>query len=121
MVLGAGVAGVTATERLGNAGWKCILWKRLPRSAARSAGAIEAPRGILFHRYAFDNKGNCLKANLCIPTNQNRANIQEDFEAFVPQILGRPPEEIRLLLEMLVRSCDPCVSCATHCLNVTFV
>jgi len=90
MVLGAGVAGVTATERLGNAGWKCILWKRLPRSAARSAGAIEAPRGILFHRYAFVEKGNCLKANLCIPTNQNHANIQKDFEAFVPQILDRP-------------------------------
>ncbi|MDP2990621.1 MAG: Ni/Fe hydrogenase subunit alpha [Kiritimatiellota bacterium] len=82
--------------------------------AGEGASAVEAPRGILFHRYAFDEKGNCLKANLCIPTNQNHANIQKDFEAFVPQILDRPPEEIRLLLEMLVRSYDPCISCSTH-------
>jgi len=89
--------------------------------AGEGVGAVEAPRGILFHRYAFDDKGNCLKANLCIPTNQNHANIQKDFEAFVPQILDRPPEEIRLFLEMLVRAYDPCISCSTHCLNVTFV
>ena len=58
---------------------------------------------------------------MCIPTNQNHANIQKDFEALVPQILDRPPEEIRLLLEMLVRAYDPCISCSTLCLNVTFV
>jgi len=89
--------------------------------AGEGAAAVEAPRGILFHRYAFDDQGKCLKANLCIPTNQNHANIQKDFEAFVPQILDRPPDEIRLLLEMLVRSYDPCISCSTHCLNVEFV
>lgn len=82
--------------------------------AGEGAGAVEAPRGILFHRYAFDGQGNCLKANLCIPTNQNHANIQKDFEAFAPQILDRPPDEIRLLLEMLVRAYDPCISCSTH-------
>ncbi|MDV7397253.1 nickel-dependent hydrogenase large subunit, partial [Arthrospira platensis SPKY1] len=75
------------------------------------AGAVEAPRGILFHRYAFDQKGHCVRANCCIPTNQNHANIQKDFEALVPQIMDRPQEEIRLLLEMLVRAYDPCISC----------
>ena len=30
-------------------------------------------------------------------------------------------DEIRLLMEMLVRAYDPCVSCSTHFLNVTFV
>ena len=89
--------------------------------AGEGAGAVEAPRGVLFHRYAFDQNGNCTKANLCIPTNQNHANIQKDFEALVPQIIDRPPEQIRLLLEMLVRAYDPCVSCSTHCLNVEFV
>ncbi|MFH1477631.1 MAG: Ni/Fe hydrogenase subunit alpha [Verrucomicrobiota bacterium] len=89
--------------------------------AGEGVGAVEAPRGILFHRYVFDDKGICQKANICIPTNQNHANIQKDFEALVPQIMDRPPEEIRLLLEMLVRSYDPCISCSTHCLNVEFV
>lgn len=95
-----------------------------PRVAARAgegAGAVEAPRGILFHRYAFDAKGLCEKANCCIPTNQNHANIQKDFEAFVPTVLDRSPAEIRLLLEMLVRAYDPCISCSTHFLNVEFV
>ncbi len=82
--------------------------------AGEGVGCVEAPRGILFHRYAFDQQGNCLSANLVIPTNQNHGNIQKDFEALVPQILDRSEEEIRLLLEMLVRAYDPCVSCSTH-------
>lgn len=88
-----------------------------PKVSARAgegAGCVEAPRGILFHRYVFDAGGLCTRANICIPTNQNHANIQRDFEAFVPMIMDRSPEEIRLLLEMLVRSYDPCVSCSTH-------
>ena len=89
--------------------------------AGEGAGAVEAPRGILFHRYAFDKEGRCLKANCCIPTNQNHANIQKDFEALVPTIMDRGQDEVRLLMEMLVRAYDPCISCSTHYLNVEFV
>ncbi|MGB2863417.1 MAG: Ni/Fe hydrogenase subunit alpha [Sedimentisphaerales bacterium] len=89
--------------------------------AGEGVGCVEAPRGILFHRYEFDEKGLCTKANICIPTGQNHANIQKDFEAFAPQIIDRDQDEIRLLLEMLVRSYDPCISCSTHFLNVEFV
>ncbi len=89
--------------------------------AGEGVGCVEAPRGILFHRYAFDDKGFCTKANICIPTGQNHGNIQKDFEAFAPQIIDRDQDEIRLLLEMLVRSYDPCISCSTHYLNVEFV
>ena len=85
----------------------------MPREG-EGVGAVEAPRGVLFHRYGFDKNGKCVKANLCIPTNQNHANIQKDFEAFAPLIADRPPDEIKLLLEMLVRAYDPCVSCSTH-------
>ena len=91
-----------------------------PRAGEGAAG-VEAPRGVLFHRYAFDDDGTCLKANLCIPTNQNHANIQKDMEALVPQIIDRDQDEIRLLLEMLVRAYDPCISCSVHNLNVEFV
>jgi coenzyme F420-reducing hydrogenase alpha subunit len=89
--------------------------------AGMGVGAVEAPRGILFHRYAFDDDGICTSANLCIPTNQNHGNIQKDFEALVPQIMDRSQDEIRLLLEMLVRSYDPCISCSTHYLDVQFL
>jgi len=89
--------------------------------AGWGVGCTEAPRGILFHSYEFDSSGVCKRANITIPTNENHGNIQKDFEALAPQIIDRDPAEIRLLLEMLVRSYDPCVSCSTHFLNVEFV
>lgn len=89
------------------------LPKITPR-AGTGAGAVEAPRGVLFHRYTFDEKGICVAANLCIPTNQNHANIQKDFEALAPQLMNRTEAEARLMLEMLVRAYDPCISCSTH-------
>ena len=94
---------------------------RVKPKAGSGVGAVEAPRGILFHDYTFDENGLCTAANMVIPTNQNHANLQADIEALVPQVLDRPQEEIRLLLEMLVRSYDPCVSCSTHFLDVEFV
>ncbi len=89
--------------------------------AGEGTAAIEAPRGILFHRYEFDDKGNCVTANLCIPTNQNHANIQMDFEKLVPEIIEQGQDAVRHKLEMLVRAYDPCVSCSTHMLDVQFV
>lgn len=94
---------------------------KIKPKAGVGVGAVEAPRGILFHKYEFDDDGICTQANLCIPTNQNHANIQDDMNAFVPQIIDKEQDEIRLLMEMLVRSYDPCISCSTHLLNVEFV
>jgi len=86
--------------------------------AGRGVGAIEAPRGILFHDYTFNDKGVCTKANCIIPTNQNHGNIQLDMKAILPQILDKPQKEIELTLEMLVRAYDPCISCSTHVVKV---
>ncbi len=94
---------------------------RVQPKAGIGVGAVEAPRGILFHQYELDDDGLCVGANFCIPTNQNHANIQADFTAFVPQIIDREQDEVRLLMEMLVRAYDPCVSCSTHFLHVEFV
>jgi len=94
---------------------------RVEPRAGIGVGAIEAPRGTLFHKYELDAKGNCVQANMCIPTNQNHANIQQDLEALVPQIIDKEQDEIRLQMEMLVRAYDPCISCSTHFLNVEFV
>lgn len=88
--------------------------------AGRGVGAVEAPRGILFHEYAYDADGILTDANCIIPTNQNHNNIQKDMEALVPTILDRSESEIRLTLEMLVRAYDPCISCSTHLLQVRF-
>ena len=89
--------------------------------AGRGIGAVEVPRGILFHDYAYNQKGACTKANCIIPTNQNHGNIELDMKALLPKILDKTPKEIELNLEMLVRAYDPCISCSTHYVTVHFV
>ena len=88
--------------------------------AGRGIGAVEAPRGILFHDYTYDKNGILTKANCIIPTNQNHNNIQQDMEVLAPLILSKPQDEIRHTLEMLVRAYDPCISCSAHLLKVSF-
>ncbi|HOK65253.1 MAG TPA: Ni/Fe hydrogenase subunit alpha [Anaerohalosphaeraceae bacterium] len=107
-------------DKLLTKGLKDEKVKVTPR-AGRGSGCVEAPRGILFHTYEFNKKGECIAANICIPTNQNHANIQKDFEKFVPEYMHLGEDGLRHGMEMLVRSYDPCISCSTHMLNVTFV
>ena len=93
-----------------------------PSRFGRGAGAVEVPRGILFHEYEYDLDGMCVGGNCVIPTGQNHGNIQMDFDALVPQMLeaNKSEDQIRLGLEMLVRAYDPCISCSTHYLDVSF-
>ena len=55
------------------------------------------------------------------PRIRTTRTSKRTFTAFVPQIIDREQDEVRLLMEMLVRSYDPCISCSTHLLNVEFV
>ncbi len=86
--------------------------------AGIGVGAVEVPRGILFHEYTYNDKGICTKANCIIPTNQNHGNIQQDMNVLVPKIVNKPQKEIELTLEMLVRAYDPCISCSTHVVKI---
>lgn len=86
-------------------------------SAGRGVGAVEVPRGILFHFYEYDDNGRVFQADCVIPTNQNHANIQKDLEALTPKLAGLSEKEIELKLSMLVRAYDPCISCSTHCID----
>ena len=88
--------------------------------AGTGVGAVEVPRGVLFHEYEYDNKGLCRKANCVIPTNLNHNNIQLDMEKMVPEMMDLGQEELQFRLEMLVRAYDPCISCSTHYLDVAF-
>jgi sulfhydrogenase subunit alpha len=107
-------------DQLLTKGLKQETVKISPR-AGRGSGCVEAPRGILFHTYEFDKYGNCVYGNVCIPTNQNHANIQKDFEKLVPEFMHLGQDGLRQAMEMLVRAYDPCISCSTHFLNVEFV
>lgn len=95
----------------------------LPTKFGTGTSVVEVPRGILFHEYSYDDEGFCTEGNCIIPTGQNHANIQGDFDALLPWLMeaGKSEDEIRLALEMLVRAYDPCISCSTHYLDVEFV
>jgi coenzyme F420-reducing hydrogenase alpha subunit len=87
-----------------------------PRSGA-GVGAVEAPRGILYHRYEYDAEGRIVTADCVIPTTQNNLNIHLDMAALVEQYAsqeGMTDERLELLCSMLVRAYDPCVSCSVH-------
>jgi coenzyme F420-reducing hydrogenase alpha subunit len=89
----------------------------LPR-AGSAAWATEAPRGLLFQRFQLDGEGHVTEARIVPPTSQNQAAIEADLTLFAPTILDRPHAEITHLLEQLIRSYDPCISCATHFLDL---
>jgi coenzyme F420-reducing hydrogenase alpha subunit len=73
---------------------------------------------MLFQRFVLDGDGRVETARIVPPTSQNQAAIEADLALFAPTILDRPKDEITHLLEQLIRSYDPCISCATHFLDV---
>ncbi len=77
-------------------------------------GALEAPRGTLYHKFWFDSEGFCTKADIITPTAQNLTNIEEDANAILAQNKDKSQAELQRLLEMLVRAYDPCITCSVH-------
>jgi coenzyme F420-reducing hydrogenase alpha subunit len=102
-----------AYERPGRA------WADWQPRAGVAAWATEAPRGLLFHRYELDEAGIVRAAQIVLPTSQNQAAIERDLELFAPAVVDLPHAEATHRLEQLIRSYDPCISCATHFLDVT--
>ena len=84
--------------------------------AGEGVGAVEVPRGILYHHYSYDGEGRILKANCVIPTTQNNANIHLDLRrlALEQARSGTTDAAMEKLASMLVRSYDPCISCSVH-------
>ena len=81
-------------------------------------GCTEAPRGILYHKYRFDEHGLILSAKIVPPTSQNLKTIEEDLTEFVSSRLHLPKDRLQWQCEQAVRNYDPCISCATHSLKV---
>lgn len=83
-------------------------------------GAVEAPRGTLYHSYRFDEAGRLAEADIITPTAQNLANLEKDLRVCVESSIHESNESITSKLEMVVRAYDPCISCAVHLLEVHF-
>ena len=83
-------------------------------------GATEAPRGILWHRYAVDEHGIIRAARIVPPTSQNQARIEADLHRSLLAFgLDQSDQDLRLRAETVIRNYDPCISCATHFLDLT--
>jgi len=81
-------------------------------------GWTEAPRGLLWHRYELDGDGTILEADIVPPTSQNQPAIERDLHRFVQDHLALPDGELGRRAEQVIRNHDPCISCATHFLDV---
>jgi sulfhydrogenase subunit alpha len=87
--------------------------------AGRGVGAIEAPRGTLFHEYELDADGKVVFANVITPTAQNLASVERDLRSSAEALLRLETGEgasakLRGGLEMVARAYDPCISCSVH-------
>ena len=91
----------------------------VPPRAGVGHGATEAPRGVLYHRYELAADGTILDARIVPPTSQNQRSIEEDLRAFVQPRLHLPHEVLERQCEQAIRNYDPCISCATHFLDLT--
>ena len=87
--------------------------------AAIGHGVSEAPRGVLYQRYEFDNEGTILSARIVPPTSQNLAAIEHDLRQLVQARLELDDEQLTRACERAIRSYDPCISCATHFLTLS--
>lgn len=91
-----------------------------PRSAS-GGGCTEAPRGTLYHRYDLASDGTILAARIIPPTSQNQAAIEDDLRRFVDARLELSTAELTAGCEQAIRNYDPCISCATHFLDLELV
>lgn len=95
---------------------------KVDEKAGDGVGVIEAPRGILIHHYQIDENGIIRKANIITPTAMNAPSIENDLKVIAEKnldsILGSKRDEIFWKMEVLTRTYDPCISCATHTLKI---
>ncbi|MES0491841.1 MAG: Ni/Fe hydrogenase subunit alpha [Leptospirales bacterium] len=86
--------------------------------AAEGSAITEAPRGILYHRYLFDEKGLIRDAKIVAPTSHNQKIMEHDLFHLAQKFVDLPEEELTWKCEQTIRNYDPCISCATHFLKL---
>ncbi len=86
-------------------------------------GVVEAPRGLLYYHVKTGADGLIKDANLVIPTSQNQIRMQMDIKQLVEKLISEDKEKgvVEMEIEKLIRAYDPCMSCATHFLNVKWI
>jgi sulfhydrogenase subunit alpha len=86
--------------------------------ACKGVGALEVPRGTLYHYYEMDDEGKIIDADIVTPTSQNLANCEKDLRVSVSRLINEPKDYLEFKLEMVARAYDPCISCAVHMVDL---
>lgn len=83
---------------------------------AEGVGILEAPRGTLIHDYKVDRNGMMTSANLIVATAHNTLAMNRGLVQVARKYLSghEVTEGMLNRMEGLIRSFDPCLSCATH-------
>jgi F420-non-reducing hydrogenase large subunit len=93
--------------------------RTIPEAKPRvGIGAVEAPRGTLFHHFETDENGLITKANLIVATQNNSARIAMSVDKAARCLIkkGQVNDGLLNMVEMAFRAYDPCFGCATHAL-----
>ncbi len=89
---------------------------RVPFTVREGAGvgAIEAPRGTLYHSVKTDKNGIITDYDIVTPTVQSLVNLEEDADEMMKKYGKLPEKELYRQIEMLIRAYDPCITCSVH-------
>ncbi len=79
-------------------------------------GVVEAPRGTLLHHYTVDEKGYLEDVKLWVATEINiptiNAVLKTQSRKYYEAV--KDLEAVKTRAQMILRTFDPCISCATH-------
>ncbi len=87
------------------------------KCSGEATGAVEAPRGLLYHHYAV--RDNLITASdIVTPTDQNLDEMERYIRIAAERLLKKSSPDIEDKLEMVARAYDPCISCSAHLVRV---
>jgi sulfhydrogenase subunit alpha len=87
------------------------------KSKGEATGAVEAPRGTLYHHYRVED-GLIADTDIITPTAQNLDDVEKYFRLAAENAPTPSEAEIGNTLETIARAYDPCISCSTHLVEV---
>ena len=92
---------------------------RCPPGPVRATARPRPRAGCSTTATGSTSPGTILDAQIVPPTSQNQPAIEADLRAFVQANLHLSHEELTRQCEVAIRTYDPCISCATHFLDLT--
>lgn len=80
--------------------------------AGKGEATIEAPRGILHINLTLSEKGRIKEINIIPPTTQNLLHMEYSATKYLIENPNHPQKA--KMIEVLIRSYDPCISCSVQ-------